>query len=315
MRLRFFYLCLLMISLAAPAQAQSISSLFNNSNEVDASLQARIDMRQSALEQNITKINGKIEELSYQLAKLQSQLDKMNRDYDFRLQTLEKNQSAAAAATSASTSAVPVSPIGSSVLPTVENQKNVMTPPPPVVAASVEKAPAPKPAPKKEAVKEAPKDAASDDAKPADSDAPKDAKGKVYKFNGAKRDATDEAYDEALEMLHNQKYEDAEKAFRKIVKDNPKHPTAGNAQFYVAETFFQRKDYETAAIEYGTVYEVYPKAEKAPEALLKLAKSMFELNHPKDSCDADKELTKKYKDAPKAILAEAKSDMTAHGCK
>jgi len=58
---------------------------------------ARLDVRISQLEEQMRRMEGTIEQLSFQNKQLKSQLDKANGDIQYRLQALEKQQSAAPA--------------------------------------------------------------------------------------------------------------------------------------------------------------------------------------------------------------------------
>src|SRR5258708_20622753 len=62
----------------------------------------------------------------------------------------------------------------------------------------------------------------------------------------------------------------AETAWRNFLTQYPDHPLAGNAQYFLGETFYGRNDYARAAIAYGIGVERYPQNDVAPQTLLKL---------------------------------------------
>ena len=61
---------------------------------------------------------------------------------------------------------------------------------------------------------------------------------------------------------------------RSFVERYPKDPLAGNAQYWLGETFYVRKDYSNAATAFAQGYEKYPKGAKASDDLLKLGMSL-----------------------------------------
>ena len=60
-----------------------------------------------------------------------------------------------------------------------------------------------------------------------------------------------------------------------FVRRFPQHDLADNAQDWLAETFYARADYKTAAPEFRAVIRLWPSGNKAPDALLKFAYCML----------------------------------------
>ena len=54
----------------------------------------------------------------------------------------------------------------------------------------------------------------------------------------------------------------------------PNDPLAGNAQYWLGETYYVRKDYKNAAAAFAEGYQKYPKGPKAADDLLKLGMSL-----------------------------------------
>lgn len=86
-----------------------------------------------------------------------------------------------------------------------------------------------------------------------------------------------DAYEKARNLLEQGDYKAAEHAFSSFVISYPKDEQAGAAQYWYGVTFFARGDYEKAATAFAKGYKNYPKSPKAPDMLLKLAKSLGEL--------------------------------------
>jgi tol-pal system protein YbgF len=78
-------------------------------------------------------------------------------------------------------------------------------------------------------------------------------------------------YRAAYDDLRAGHHDAAERGFREFVKRFPRHDYADNAQYWLGETFYDRKLYERAAPEFRAVVTRWPTANKAPDALLKLA--------------------------------------------
>jgi tol-pal system protein YbgF len=78
-------------------------------------------------------------------------------------------------------------------------------------------------------------------------------------------------YRAAYEELRAGRHDAAERGFRDFVKRFPHHDYADNAQYWLGETFYDRKQYDRAAPEFRAVVTRWPTGNKAPDALLKLA--------------------------------------------
>ena len=121
-----------------------------------------------------------------------------------------------------------------------------------------------------------------------------------------------DAYEKARNLLEQGDYKAAEHAFSSFVVSYPKYDQAGAAQYWYGVTFFARGDYEKAATAFAKGYKNYPKSPKAPDMLLKLAKSLGELDRNADACTALDQLTSEY---PKAHKAEAVAEKKKRKCK
>lgn len=91
-------------------------------------------------------------------------------------------------------------------------------------------------------------------------------------------------YAAAFALLQQGNYPGAEQAFRAFLKANPKDQLAGNAQYWLGETLYVRKDYSKAAEEFLKGYQSYPTSSKAPDSLLKLALSLTGLGQNQQAC-------------------------------
>jgi tol-pal system protein YbgF len=95
--------------------------------------------------------------------------------------------------------------------------------------------------------------------------------------------ATDQ-YNYAFGLLRSQDYPAAESAFTQFVQKHPQDELAGNAQYWLGETFFVRNDYNSAAAAFAKGYQTYPKSPKAQDNLLKLGVSLGNTGKKQEAC-------------------------------
>ena len=74
--------------------------------------------------------------------------------------------------------------------------------------------------------------------------------------------------------MESRDYVAAERTFRGFLQGYPRHQLAGNAQFWIGEIYFARKDYVNASIAYAEGYRNYPRSPKAPDNLLQLGRAL-----------------------------------------
>ena len=60
------------------------------------------------------------------------------------------------------------------------------------------------------------------------------------------------------------------RGFRTFVQRNPQHALAGNAQYWLGETYYARRDYQNAMTAFAEGYKAYKTSPKGPDNLLKL---------------------------------------------
>ena len=103
-------------------------------------------------------------------------------------------------------------------------------------------------------------------------------------------------------------YEKAERALRAFLDKNPSSDLAGNAQYWIGETFYVRSDFERAAVEFLAGYEQYPSSVKGPDNLLKLGLSLARLDQKDVACASLSKLSTEYPSASDTIKRRAQSE-------
>ena len=134
----------------------------------------------------------------------------------------------------------------------------------------------------------------------------------AYALPGAN---ADEQYQYAFDLLRQTKYVDAQNALSTFVDEYPDHPLAGNASYWLGETYYVRKDYNNAALTFAETFKKYPQSGKAPDSLLKLGMSLAALGETADACKALHELSARYPKAPDATKQRAAKELAKNGCK
>ena len=148
-------------------------------------------------------------------------------------------------------------------------------------------------------------------AGPAQTAAPGQQTAQAFVLQGT---TAEEQYKHAFSLLSQANYGEAELALRSFVEQHPEDPLAGNAKYWLGETYYVRQDFEQAAITFAEAYQRYPDNSKAPDNLLKLGMSLAALGSKTDACGTFAELLKRYPDAAVTVLQRAKQERRRLGC-
>ncbi len=123
-----------------------------------------------------------------------------------------------------------------------------------------------------------------------------------------------EQYNYAFDILRRADYARAERALRLFLEQNGTDTLAGNAQYWLGETFYVRGDFEQAAVEFLSGYQTYPESSKAPDNLLKLGLSMARLGQTDGACTALTRLSTEYPSANDTISRRAQTERSRLNC-
>jgi tol-pal system protein YbgF len=121
-------------------------------------------------------------------------------------------------------------------------------------------------------------------------------------------------YEVAYGLLLQQDYAAAQASFEDFLARYPRDGLAGNAQYWLAETFFVRGQYKTAAQAFLKGYQTYSTSPKAPDSLFKLAISLDRLGQKNDACATFGELLQKFPSASATIKNRAQTERHRLGC-
>ncbi|NOZ87704.1 MAG: tol-pal system protein YbgF [Deltaproteobacteria bacterium] len=133
----------------------------------------------------------------------------------------------------------------------------------------------------------------------------KNSKGKLLvKANEPK--SAEDRYGQALAVFKLGDQTLARKMFQDFLKDYPRHKLAGNAQYWLAETYYESKDYKKAILEFQKIRDNYKKTDKRDDALLKLGYCFAALGLKKEAKIFLKELISKFPRSDLRRAAKAK---------
>jgi len=117
-----------------------------------------------------------------------------------------------------------------------------------------------------------------------------------------------DAYNAAFNQLKDGRYEQAAAGFTQFLATYPKSNLSDNAQYWLAETFYVRRQFEKALEAFSLVSKDYPESRKMPDALLKIGYCNYELQRWNDAKAALGQVTQRYPDSTAARLASQRLD-------
>ena len=113
-----------------------------------------------------------------------------------------------------------------------------------------------------------------------------------------------ELYKDAYESYQKGDNEGARRKFEAFLKQYPNTDLSDNAQFWIGETYFAKRDYERAILEYEKVIAKYPEGDKVPAAMLKQALAFLELGDKPNGRNLLKRVIERYPHSEQAELAK-----------
>jgi tol-pal system protein YbgF len=120
---------------------------------------------------------------------------------------------------------------------------------------------------------------------------------------GTPAENRNQLYDQATQDLTQGRYALALQGFREFLKANPQSELADNARYGVGESYFALARFDSAAVEYDRVARDFPKGDRVPAALYKLALSQEKLGRTDDARKTFEDLVKRFPDSGEAQLA------------
>jgi tol-pal system protein YbgF len=115
---------------------------------------------------------------------------------------------------------------------------------------------------------------------------------------------TGDLYKDAFATYQKGDFEGARRKFDAFLKQYPNTELSDNAQFWIGETYYGKKDYEKAILEYEKAIAKYPEGDKVPAALLKQALAFLELGDKTNGRNLLKRVIERYPQSEQADMAK-----------
>lgn len=124
----------------------------------------------------------------------------------------------------------------------------------------------------------------------------------------------EQLYDDAVKKLQEGDYAAAERGFKTFIQRNPQNKLAGNAQYWLGETYYARRDYNSALTAFAEGYKVYKTSPKGPDNLLKLGITMAVLGRKPDACAVFARFSQDYPRATDLQKRRIEQERQKNGC-
>lgn len=120
-------------------------------------------------------------------------------------------------------------------------------------------------------------------------------------------------FHKAMEQYRRRVYDTARGGFQDFLTQFPGHELAPDAQYYVAETHREEKEWDRALREYARVLELYPNSKRAPTALYKSGLVESERGNRERACEFLRRVLAGYPASDEARVAD--EQMTRLNCR
>jgi tol-pal system protein YbgF len=125
---------------------------------------------------------------------------------------------------------------------------------------------------------------------------------------------TRDEYDAAYSYMLRKDYASAEQNLKAFIASHPRDKLAGEAQFWVGESLFQRQNYREAADAFVVMTKKYEHSAKAPDALLRLGQSLAALKEKDLACATFSEVARKYPRASQSVKQTIERELKRVKC-
>lgn len=295
------------------------------------------DPRVTALEEEIRKLSGTIEELNFQILQMQEQMRKMQEDNEFRFQEIEGKRSDAGE--DKTNRSVAEKPRTENIAPATGSTAGTLTGPQPGagqqpaadVATASEGQDTGTGAPEKtfgtitfDSSGNVTSGSVGDQATAGGATTGEATTGGTAPAAGSADGTTvaalpttddpEELYRNSYEFILSGDYRTAETGFRDHIQRFPADARAADAHFWLGESLLGQKKYRDAAEVFLAANKDYPSSKKAPEMLFKLGVSLVGLNQRDVACATFGEVSKRYPETSSALRERVKQEQALAAC-
>ncbi|MDP7546817.1 MAG: tol-pal system protein YbgF, partial [Alphaproteobacteria bacterium] len=125
---------------------------------------------------------------------------------------------------------------------------------------------------------------------------------------------TAERYNYAYSMLLNVRLGEAEVAFQEFLAQHADDALAGNAQYWLGETYYTQNKLTEAAQTFLTGLQRYPNSSKAPDSMLKLGITLGKMGQREEACATFSEMAKLFTSLRPQVRKRMRQEISAGGC-
>tara|TARA_R110002073_G_scaffold43462_2_gene121001 strand:+ start:26515 stop:27393 length:879 start_codon:yes stop_codon:yes gene_type:complete len=122
-------------------------------------------------------------------------------------------------------------------------------------------------------------------------------------------------YDDARGRLLDGDFDGAQAGFETFVTEHGDDPRAGEAWYWLGETFFVRGNHAESADAYIASLRAQPSGERSPDALVRLAASLHGLGRTSEACDTLARFGRQFPNASAASRDRAARESVRAGCR
>ncbi len=279
------------------------------------------EIRIQQMEDQMRQLNGRIEEMSYQLLQMQETIRKQQEDNEFRFQQLEKTGGGASGGGGAAKTPVkkseadiapPASGGGDDIAKVIQAPQGAETAPSTDVPAN-------------EGLGQPPQELGSMDfdqnGNPVGNSVNKNATiGSAPLPNATSPQQTAslgseaDQYKAAYGHVLSGDYGTAEQEFTQYISRYPNSARAADANFWLGEALYSQGKFNESAKTFLNAHQKYGTSEKAPEMLLKLGMSLAALDNTDTACATLREVSKRYPKASRAVINKVASEQKRLAC-
>ncbi|MGJ8529080.1 tol-pal system protein YbgF [Maritalea sp.] len=240
-----------------------------------------INVRLDQLENQMRVLNGQVEGLQFQLTQMQTLLERMQEDYEFRFQDLEGGSSGKTSAAPRPGSVTP-----SERLPQEQNQTQNET--------------------LQSTVNTLGTITLEEGGQPLDLS---------FGSGGVISDAdADAQYEAGYEAIVRGDYQFARDQFSQFVALYPTHRQTSDAYHWLGESLMQQGEFEEAAEVFLNGFENYPNSTRAPDMAMKLGIVLSRSGERETACRTFIEVLRKFPDQPASFKTRVKKEQRQAQC-
>ena len=269
------------------------------------------------LQEEIRRLNGRIEELGFQMLQMQEQMRQYQEDNEFRFQALEGGAPATGGDATRTDSITNGTGGDAASADMAGPQPEVATAPSqgqPPAQGQPQSGTAPSTAPAATTLGSITFDSQGNLSQTLDNATAGSNASGTGEMAALSADEPDALYRDAYDLVLSGDYAEAERAFRDYIDIYPDGGQVANAHFWLGESQFSQGSFNDAARTFLNAHQNYPDSEKAPEMLLKLGMSLAALDNRDTACATYREVLSRYPDASATVRDKVAAEQRNASC-